>query len=192
MRNMENNYYEKYVGTLLDGKYRIEKCLGVGGMAVVFLAKNTENGACVAIKMLREEYAEDKEALSRFESESRAVSMLSHPNVVGIHDISITGEVKYLVMEYVEGVSLRAYMDKRGKLSLAEVSSISEQILAALNHAHSRGVIHRDIKPQNIMLLKDGFVKVMDFGIAKLPEVDTVMTDEAIGTVYYISPEQVT
>ena len=189
---MEKNItcYEKYVGTLLDGKYQIEKCLGVGGMAAVLLAKDVEKDIRVAIKMLRDEYANDSDALDRFKSEAQAVSMLSHPNVVGIHDISLDGELKYLVMEYVEGVSLRAYMDKRGKLSFAEVSSISEQILAALNHAHSCGIIHRDIKPQNIMLLKDGFVKVMDFGIAKLPEVDTVMTDEAIGTVYYISPEQ--
>ncbi len=184
------NCYEKYVGTLLDGKYQIEKCLGVGGMAAVLLAKDVEKNIRVAIKMLRDEYANDSDALDRFKSEAQAVSMLSHPNVVGIHDICLDGEVKYLVMEYVEGVSLRAYMDKRGKLSFAEVSSISEQILAALNQAHSCGIIHRDIKPQNIMLLKDGFVKVMDFGIAKLPEVDTVMTDEAIGTVYYISPEQ--
>ncbi len=184
------NCYEKYVGTLLDGKYQIEKCLGIGGMAAVLLAKDVEKNIRVAIKMLRDEYANDSDAVDRFKSEAQAVSMLSHPNVVGIHDISLDGELKYLVMEYVEGVSLRAYMDKRGKLSFAEVSSISEQILAALNHAHSCGIIHRDIKPQNIMLLKDGFVKVMDFGIAKLPEVDTVMTGEAIGTVYYISPEQ--
>lgn len=189
---MENNYtcYEKYVGTLLDGKYRIEKCLGVGGMAAVLLAQDVEKGIRVAIKLLRDEYTDNSDAVERFKSEAQAVSMLSHPNVVGIHDISLDGDIKYLVMEYVEGVSLRAYMDKRGKLSFAEVSSISEQILAALNHAHSHGIIHRDIKPQNIMLLKDGFVKVMDFGIAKLPEVDAEMSDEAIGTVYYISPEQ--
>jgi serine/threonine-protein kinase len=184
------NCYEKYIGTLLDGKYQIEKCLGIGGMAAVMLARDIGKDIHVAIKMLRDEYSEDTDAIDRFKSEAQAVSMLSHPNVVGIHDICLDGDVKYLVMEYVEGVSLRAYMDKRGKLSFAEVSSISEQILAALNHAHSCGIIHRDIKPQNIMLLKDGFVKVMDFGIAKLPEVDTVMTGEAIGTVYYISPEQ--
>lgn len=166
----EKYIFEKYAQTLLDGRYRLEKILGTGGMSVVFRAYDTQGDRTVAIKMLRDEIAGEREAVERFLNESRAVSMLSHPNIVDIHDVSVDTEHKYLVMEYVEGVSLRAYMDKRGALPPREIIAYTEQILSALVHAHSRGVIHRDIKPQNIMLLKDGAVKVMDFGIAKLPK----------------------
>lgn len=166
----EKYIFEKYAQTLLDGRYRLEKILGTGGMSVVFRAYDTQGDRTVAIKMLRDEIAGEREAVERFLNESRAVSMLSHPNIVDIHAVSVDTEHKYLVMEYVEGVSLRAYMDKRGALSPREIIAYTEQILSALVHAHSRGVIHRDIKPQNIMLLKDGAVKVMDFGIAKLPK----------------------
>ena len=192
-KRMENNSksFEKYVSALLDGRYRIEKVLGTGGMAVVFRAHDLKEDRTVAIKMLRDEIAGDPEAVQRFVNESRAVSMLSHPNIVDIHDVSVETQRKYLVMEYIEGISLRSYMDKRGALPLNEIISYTEQILSALAHAHSKGVVHRDIKPQNIMLLKDGAVKVMDFGIAKLPDSDTAtMSDKTVGTVYYISPEQ--
>ena len=188
---MSNNTFERYVGTTLADRYQIEKLVGTGGMSVVFRAFDTVENRQVAIKMLRDEIANDKEALHRFVNESRAIAMLSHPNIVGIYDVSIETDVKYLVMEYVEGISLRTYMDKRGALTFDEVVSYSEQILAALTHAHEKGIVHRDIKPQNIMLLKDGIVKVTDFGIAKLPDSETAtISDKAIGTVYYISPEQ--
>ena len=187
----ENSIYEKYVSVLLDGRYKIEKLLGTGGMAVVFRAHDMKQDDTVAIKMLRDDIAGDPEALTRFVNESRAVSMLSHPNIVAIRDVSVDTEHKYLVMEYIDGISLRDYMDKRGVLPLAEIISYTEQILSALAHAHSKGVVHRDIKPQNIMLLKNGTIKVMDFGIAKLPDSDTApISDKTVGTVYYISPEQ--
>jgi len=187
-----NNVFNDLVGTLLDKRYKIEKCLGTGGMSVVFKATDISDGSAVAIKMLRDEIADDKEALDRFINESKVVSMLSHPNIVSIRSVSFKTKRKYLVMEYIEGISLRTYMDKRGKLDLDEVLSFSEQILAALEHAHSRGVVHRDIKPHNILVLKGGIVKVTDFGIAKMPDKNKgkTITDSAIGTVYYISPEQ--
>lgn len=190
---MENNLsFNDLVGTLLDKRYKIEKCLGTGGMSVVFKATDTRDGSAVAIKMLRDDIADDKDALEQFMNESKVVSMLSHPNIVGIRAVSFKTKRKYLVMEYIDGISLRTYMDKRGALDFDEFISFSEQILAALEHAHSRGVVHRDIKPQNILVLKDGFVKVTDFGIAKIPEKDrgNTISDNAIGTVYYISPEQ--
>ena len=190
---MENNLsFKNLVGTLLDKRYKIEKCLGTGGMSVVFKATDIRDGSAVAIKMLRDDIADDKEALDQFMNESKVVSMLSHPNIVGIRAVSFKTKRKYLVMEYIEGISLRTYMDKRGALDFDEFISFTEQILAALEHAHSRGVVHRDIKPQNILVLKDGFVKVTDFGIAKLPDKERgkTISDNAIGTVYYISPEQ--
>lgn len=187
-----NNLFLDLVGKVLDKRYKIEKCLGTGGMSVVFKATDLKDGAPVAVKMLRDEIADDKEALDRFMNESKVVSMLSHPNIVSIRAVSFNTKRKYLVMEYIEGISLRAYIDKRGKLDLDEVLSFSEQILAALEHAHSRGVVHRDIKPHNILVLKGGFVKVTDFGIAKMADTNKgkTVTDSAIGTVYYISPEQ--
>jgi serine/threonine-protein kinase len=145
----------------------------------------------VAIKRLKDDVAKDTAAVKRFINESKAVSMLSHPNIISIYDVSMSGESKYIVMEYVEGITLKNYMMKKGALPFPEIISFCEQILRALAHAHSKGIVHRDIKPQNIMLLKNGLIKVADFGIAKLPNAETVtMTDKAIGTVYYISPEQ--
>ena len=192
--DMENNLaFNDLVGTLLDDRYKIEECLGTGGMSVVFKATDTHDNSAVAIKMLKDETAKDRTALEQFINEAGVVSMLSHPNIVSIRDVSFDTPRKYLVMEYIEGISLRTYMDKRGALELDEFFSFSEQILAALEHAHNRGVIHRDIKPQNILVLKDGFIKVTDFGIAKVSEkkrhTETI-SDNAIGTVYYISPEQ--
>ena len=190
---MEKNLsFKDLVGTTLDSRYQIEKCLGTGGMSVVFKATDLRDGSAVAIKMLRDDVADDRESLNIFMNESKVVSMLSHPNIVSIRAVSFKTEKKYLVMEYIDGISLRTYMDKRGALDFDEFISFSEQILAALEHAHSRGVVHRDIKPQNILVLKDGFIKVTDFGIAKVPEKSKgkTISDNAIGTVYYISPEQ--
>ena len=188
----KNQSFKDLVGTTLDSRYKIEKCLGTGGMSVFFKATDLRDGSAVAIKMLRDDVADDKESLNIFMNESKVVSMLSHPNIVSIRAVSFKTEKKYLVMEYIDGISLRTYMDKRGALDFDEFISFSEQILAALEHAHSRGVVHRDIKPQNILVLKDGFIKVTDFGIAKVPEKSKgkTISDNAIGTVYYISPEQ--
>ena len=183
--------YEKYVGAVLDGRYKIEKIIGIGGMAVVFKAVDLLMKRTVAVKMLKEEIADDEESVKRFVNESKAVAMMSHRNIVSIYDVNVREDVKYIAMEYVEGITLRNYMSKRGQLTLREIISYTEQILSALAHAHEKGIVHRDIKPQNIMLLKNGIIKVTDFGIAKLPNAETVtMTDKAIGTVYYISPEQ--
>jgi len=183
--------YERFTGQVLDGRYKIEKIIGVGGMSVVFRAYDPVMRRTVAIKRLKDDVAKDTAAVKRFINESRAVSMLSHPNIISIYDVSMSGESKYIVMEYVEGITLKNYMMKKGALTFPEIISFCEQILRALAHAHSKGIVHRDIKPQNIMLLKNGLIKVADFGIAKLPNAETVtMTDKAIGTVYYISPEQ--
>lgn len=187
--NMEG--YERYVGQVFDNRYRIMKTIGVGGMAVVFQAYDLAEKGTVAVKMLREDIASDEAQVRRFVNESKAVAMLSHPNVVKIFNISVRSHIKFIVMEYIEGITLKDYMTRKGVLSFGEIISYTEQILHALEHAHSKGVVHRDIKPQNIMLLKNGVIKVMDFGIAKLPNAETLtLTDKAIGTVFYISPEQ--
>lgn len=183
--------YERYVGQVLDNRYRIDKIIGVGGMAVVFRAFDMLIGRNVAVKILKEDIARDEVSVKRFINESKAVSMLSHPNIVTIYDVSVRADAKYIVMEYIEGITLKNYMLKKGKMELGEIIAMIEQILGALEHAHQKGIVHRDIKPQNIMLLKNGIIKVTDFGIAKLPNAETVtMQDSAIGTVYYISPEQ--
>ena len=186
-----NQLYEKYVGLVFDNRYQIEKIIGIGGMAIVFKAKDLLMRRTVAVKILKDEIASDEQSVKRFTNECRAVAMLSHPNIVNIYDISVRANVKYIVMEFVEGITLKNYMQHREVLNLREIISYTTQILRALEHAHKKGIVHRDIKPQNIMLLRNGIIKVMDFGIAKLPNAETIsMADKAIGTVYYISPEQ--
>ncbi len=183
--------FEKYVGQVFDKRYRIIKVIGIGGMAVVFEAADLLMRRNVAVKMLKDDITNDTQSIKRFINESKAVAMLSHPNIVNIFDVSVKDNLKYIVMELVEGITLKNYILKKGVLSFHEIMNITEQILLALEHAHSKGIVHRDIKPQNIMMLKNGVIKVADFGIAKLPNAETVtMTDKAIGTVFYISPEQ--
>ena len=186
---MEN--FDKYIGQIFDRRYKINRIIGIGGMAIVFEAHDMVMNRTVAVKMLKDEIANDKQAVKRFINESKAIAMLSHPNIIPIYDISVKEDLKYIVMERVEGITLKNYMSKKGVLPLNEVLHYADQILKALEHAHSKGIIHRDIKPQNILLMKNGKIKVTDFGIARLPNAETVtMTDKAIGTVYYISPEQ--
>ncbi|MBQ9468162.1 MAG: protein kinase [Clostridia bacterium] len=181
--------YEKYIGEVFDDRYRIEAFLGSGGMAAVLFAWDLKEERHVAIKLLRSELSENREAVRRFINESKAVSLLHHPNIVKVIDVVITEKRKYLVMEYIEGETLRAYMDRVKVIPFDRAMDIIVQILKALSHAHERGVIHRDIKPQNI-LLKGSKAIVTDFGIAKLAVGDVTTDDKTIGTVYYISPEQ--
>ena len=185
--------YEKLEGTTIHDRYLLEKLIGVGGMAVVFRAiDKLVNNNVVAIKMLKEDVACDRNMIKRFTNESRIEDLVRHPNIVAMYHFCSADDYKYMVMEYVSGITLKRYLKAKEKpLSFDEIISYTIQTLKALKVAHDSGIIHRDIKPQNIMLLRNGHIKVMDFGIAKLPNAETVtMTDKAIGTVYYMSPEQ--
>lgn len=180
-----------YIGRTLDDRYLIRAHVGSGGMSRVFLAEDLVMHREVAIKMLREETAKDQAAVRRFVHEAKAVSMLSHPNVVSVYDVAMASKDKYIVLEYAEGITLKEYLHEKGPLSAADAIHIAIQILAGLEHAHAKGIIHRDIKPQNIIIAPDQSIKVTDFGIAKLPNSETItMADKAIGSVHYISPEQ--
>lgn len=180
------------IGKKLDGRYELHNLIGVGGMANVYRAKDLLNDNYVAVKILREEFMQNEELVRRFKNESRAISLLNHPNIVKVYDVSVSDKIQYIVMELVDGINLKEYIDRRkDKLTWKEALHFTTQILLALQHAHDKGIVHRDIKPQNIMLLQDGTIKVMDFGIARFSRSGMhTMTDKAMGSVHYISPEQ--
>lgn len=181
---------DQYIGKMLDNRYEILERIGMGGMAVVYKAKCHRLNRLVAIKILKSDLAQDDDFRRRFNAESQAVAQLSHPNIVSVYDVSRGGDMEYIVMELIDGITLKQYMEKRGRLNWRESLHFITQIMRGLSHAHSRGIVHRDIKPQNIMVLRDGSVKVADFGIACLENSAQTLTQEALGSVHYISPEQ--
>ncbi len=182
---------ENYVGKRLDGRYEIQDVIGVGGMAVVYKAYDNIDDRIVAVKVLKEEYLANEEFRRRFKNESKAIAVLSHNNIVKVYDVSFGDRLQYIVMEYIEGITLKEYIEKRGVIDWNEALFFIIQILRALQHAHDKGVVHRDVKPQNIMLLENGTIKVADFGIARFSHSESrTVTEKAIGSVHYISPEQ--
>ena len=181
---------DNYIGRLLDGRYEILEVIGTGGMAVVYKARCHRLNRLVAIKILKDEFSQDEEFRRRFHAESQAVAMLSHPNIVSVYDVSSSRSADFIVMELIDGITLKQYMEKKGTLNWKETLHFAIQIAKALEHAHGRGIVHRDIKPHNVMVLKNGSVKVADFGIAQIAAKSTTLTKEALGSVHYISPEQ--
>lgn len=182
---------DNFCGKRLDGRYEIQEIIGVGGMAVVYKAYDNIDDRIVAIKILKDEYLTNEEFKRRFKNESKAIAVLSHPNIVRVFNVSFGDRIQYIVMEYVNGITLKEYIEQQGAINWKEAVHFMGQILAALQHAHDKGIVHQDIKPQNILLLQDGTIKVTDFGIARFSRVDTNTTsDKAIGSVHYISPEQ--
>ncbi len=182
---------DRFLGKKLDGRYEMRERIGVGGMATVYKAYDIIDDRYVSVKILKEEYLRDAEFLRRFRNESKAVAVLSHPNVVKVYNVSFGDRIQYLVMEYIEGITLKEYLDQQTVINWKDAIHFTAQILKALHHAHEKGVIHRDIKPHNIMLLNNGAIKVTDFGIARFAKSETrTMTDKAIGSVHYIAPEQ--
>lgn len=182
---------DKYTGKKLDGRYEIHELIGVGGMAMVYKAYDTKDDRVVAIKILKDEFSSNSEFIRRFKNESKAIAVLSHPNIVKVYDVSFGDMIQYIVMEYIDGITLKEYIEQQKDITWKEAVFFTVQILQALQHAHERGIVHRDIKPQNIMLLQDGKIKVTDFGIARFSNTETrTMTDKAIGSVHYIAPEQ--
>lgn len=182
---------DKYVGKRLDGRYELREIIGVGGMAVVYKAFDNQENRIVAVKILKEEFISNEEFLRRFKNESKAIAMLSHPNIVKVYDVSFGDLIQYIVMEYIEGITLKEFIEQQGSLRWKDAVHFTIQILKGLQHAHDKGIVHRDVKPQNIMVLPDGTIKVTDFGIARFARSDQrTITDKAIGSVHYISPEQ--
>ncbi len=182
---------DKYVGKRLDARYEIREIIGIGGMAVVYKAYDCIDDRIVAIKILKEEFVRNSEFLTRFRNESKAIAVLSHPNIVKVIDVSFGDNFQYIVMEYIDGINLKEFLERKGALKWTDALYFTVQILRALQHAHDKGIVHRDVKPQNIMLLNDGTIKVTDFGIARFARSNQqTLTDKAIGSVHYISPEQ--
>lgn len=179
------------IGKKLDGRYELLELIGVGGMADIYRARDIEEDRIVAVKILKTEFAGSDEFLRRFRNESKAIALLSHPNIVKIYDVGFTEKVQFIVMEYVDGITLTDYIEQQGLLKWRDAVHFVVQILRALQHAHDRGIVHRDVKSQNVMLLNDGTIKVMDFGIARFNrENNKTMSEKTIGSVHYISPEQ--
>ena len=182
---------DRFIGKRLDGRYEIHELIGVGGMAYVYKAYDRVEGRWVAIKILKEEFSNNSDFLRRFRNESKAIAVLNHPNIVKVYDVSFGDQIQYIVMEFIDGITLKEYIEQEGTIRWQEAVHFTTQILMALECAHEKGIIHRDIKPQNIMLLRDGTIKVADFGIARFLQSETqTMTDKAIGSVHYIAPEQ--
>lgn len=182
---------DKYVGKRLDGRYEINELLGCGGMARVYSAYDIIDDRTVAIKILKDEFLTNRDFIRRFKNESKAIAVLSHPNIVKVYDVSFGDRIQYIVMENIDGITLKEYIEKQHEIKWRDAVHFTTQILKALEHAHEKGIVHRDIKPQNIMLLKDGSIKVTDFGIARFSKTETrTLTEKAIGSVHYISPEQ--
>ena len=182
---------DKNIGKRLDGRYEITELIGIGGMADVYKAMDIVDNKVVAVKILKNEFADNDDFVRRFRNESKAIAVLSHPNIVKIYDVGFTEKMQFIVMEYIDGITLKEFIEQQGMLKWKDAVYFIVQILRALQHAHDRGIVHRDIKPQNIMLFPDGTIKVMDFGIARFArEEGKTLSDKAIGSVHYISPEQ--
>ena len=182
---------DRFLGKRLDGRYEIHEIIGVGGMAVVYKAYDIQDKKIVAVKILKEEFGSNSEFLRRFQNESKVISVLSHPNIVKVFDVSFGDNFQYIVMEYIDGITLKEYIERKQSVPWKDALYFAVQILRALQHSHDKGIVHRDIKPQNIMLLRDGTIKVTDFGIARFSRSEErTITDKAIGSVHYISPEQ--
>ena len=181
---------DSFIGKRVEGRYEITELIGIGGMANVYKAVDVLDNKPVAVKILREEYYQNEEFLRRFKNESKAIAMLNHPNIVKVYDVCFSRGMQMIVMEYLDGITLKEFL-QQGRLNWKETVYFARQILSALEHAHSRGVVHRDMKPQNVMLLPDGTLRIADFGIARFARSEAkTLTDKAIGSVPYISPEQ--
>ena len=182
---------DNYVGKRLDGRYEVQEIIGVGGMSVVYKAYDNVDDRIVALKILKDEFAGNEEFKRRFKNESKAIALLSHPNIVKVYDVNFGEKLQYIVMEYIDGITLKEYITKQGAITWNDALYFMTQILKAVQHAHDKGIVHRDIKPQNIILLSNGDIKVTDFGIARFSRSDTkTLTEQAIGSVHYIAPEQ--
>lgn len=182
---------DNYVGKRLDGRYEVQEIIGVGGMSVVYKAYDNIDDRIVAVKILKDEFLNNEEFRRRFKNESKAIALLSHPNIVKVYDVNFGEKLQYIVMEYIDGITLKEYINKQGAITWNDALFFMTQILRAVQHAHDKGIVHRDIKPQNIILLPTGNIKVTDFGIARFSRSETkTLTDQAIGSVHYIAPEQ--
>lgn len=182
---------DNYVGKRLDGRYEVQEIIGVGGMSVVYKAYDNVDDRIVAVKILKDEFLNNEEFKRRFKNESKAIALLSHPNIVKVYDVSFGEKLQYIVMEYIDGITLKEYINKQGAITWNDALFFMTQILRAVQHAHDKGIVHRDIKPQNIILLPTGNIKVTDFGIARFARSETrTLTEQAIGSVHYIAPEQ--